>query len=142
MMYHWLMNPKALLLPPLLMVLLFAVSCGGTAAEPVIIEKEVIKEVEKEVVVIKEVIKEVPVEVIVEKEVIREVVKEVVVFATPVAGVHKTDRPAWVDIGAGKHYSGTINFVHRANPGFLDVHYGASSTTVLLPSGLRFNQLL
>ncbi|MCH7606648.1 MAG: hypothetical protein IH962_05795, partial [Chloroflexi bacterium] len=125
-----------------MLLLLFAVSCGGTAAEPVIVEKEVIKEVIKEVVVEKEVIVEVPVEVIVEKEVIKEVIKEVVVFATPEAGLYKAETPKWVTTGAGKHYNGAINFVHRANPGFLDVHYGASSTTVLLPSGLRFNQLL
>mgnify|MGYP004187533845 CR=1 FL=1 len=50
---------------PLLLVLLIAVACGGTAAEPQVVEKEVIKEV----------IKEVPKEV--------EVVKEVEVTATP-----------------------------------------------------------
>jgi peptide/nickel transport system substrate-binding protein len=65
-----------------------------------------------------------------------------VVAATPVPGVYKAEVPEWVSIGAGKHYNGTIRFVHRANPGFLDLHYGASSTTVLLPSGPRFNQLL
>jgi peptide/nickel transport system substrate-binding protein len=65
-----------------------------------------------------------------------------VVAATPVPGVYESEVPEWVSIGAGKHYNGTIRFVHRANPGFLDLHYGASSTTVLLPSGPRFNQLL
>jgi peptide/nickel transport system substrate-binding protein len=65
-----------------------------------------------------------------------------VVAATPVPGVYEAEVPEWVSIGAGKHYNGTIRFVHRANPGFLDLHYGASSTTVLLPSGPRFNQLL
>ena len=65
-----------------------------------------------------------------------------VVAATPVPGVYEAEVPEWVSIGAGKHYNGTIDFVHRANPGFLDLHYGASSTTVLLPSGPRFNQLL
>ncbi len=65
-----------------------------------------------------------------------------VVAATPVPGVYTAEVPEWVSIGAGHHYNGLISFVHRANPGFLDVHYGASSTTVLLPSGPRFNQLL
>ena len=53
--------------------LLLAVACGGAAAEPTVIEKQVIVE--------KEVIKEVPVEkqVIVEKEVVKEVVKEVII---------------------------------------------------------------
>ena len=52
-------------------VLLLAVACGGTAATPTVIEKQVIVE--------KEVIKEVPVEkqVVVEKEVEKEVIKEV-----------------------------------------------------------------
>jgi multiple sugar transport system substrate-binding protein len=56
-------------------------------ATPVVIEKEVIKEVpvEKQVIVEKEVLKEVPVEKVVEKEVIKEVEveKEVLVTAAP-----------------------------------------------------------
>ena len=61
------------------MVLVLA-ACGGRAPiEPVVVEKEVIKEVERPVVVEKEVIKEVPKEVVVEKEVIKEVEKPVVV---------------------------------------------------------------
>ena len=61
------------------------IACGGAAATPVVVEKEVLKEIIKEVVVEKEVIKEVPKEVVVEKEVIKEVIKEVVVVATPAA---------------------------------------------------------
>ena len=83
-MYHWLRNKKAVIYAPLIFILLFAVACGSSA-EPVIVEKEVVKEVVKEVPVIKEVIKEVPKEVIVEKEVVREVVKQVVVIARPTA---------------------------------------------------------
>lgn len=134
---------KLLFLSPLTLLILFIIACGTAAQpEPVISEKEVIKEVVKEVPIVKEVIKEVPKEVILEKVVIKEVPIEKVVFVTPVAGVQKSERPAWVDIGANHHYSGVINFSHRANPGFLDLHYGASSTTTLLPSGPRFNQLL
>ena len=50
-------------------LLLLAVACGGTAATPTVIEKEVIVD--------REVIKEVPVEkqVIVEKQVVKEVIK-------------------------------------------------------------------
>ena len=117
-----------LLLTPMILLLLMAVACG-TAAELQVIEKEVIKEVE----VVKEV------EVI--KEVEKEVVKEVTVFATPVP--RKLEgAPDWVSIGADHHYNGDFTFVHTANPGFLDLHYGASSTTTLSPSGKRFNQLL
>jgi ABC-type transport system substrate-binding protein len=117
-------------------LLLLIVACGSAAqpAEPQVIEKEVIKEVE---------VKADP--EIIEKEVIREVEKIVekeVVFATPVAGVYEAEVPEWVSVGADHHCNGVIRFIHRANPGFLDLHYGASSTTVLLPSGPRFNQIL
>ncbi|MCH2504378.1 MAG: hypothetical protein MK125_02280, partial [Dehalococcoidia bacterium] len=61
------------------MILAIAAACGGTAATPVVVEKEVIKEIEKEVIVEKEVIKEVEKQVIVEKEVIREVEKPVII---------------------------------------------------------------
>ena len=61
----------------LLSLLLVFIACASDAAEPQIVEKEVIKEVPKEIIVEKEVIKEVPVEVIVEKEVIKEVIVEV-----------------------------------------------------------------
>ena len=90
-----------------MVVLFFAVACGSSA-EPAIVEKEVIREVVKEVPVIKEVIKEVPVEVIVEKELIRELVKEITVIATavPVLSV-AAKRPAWVDIGEQKQTGAT-----------------------------------
>ena len=136
-MYQWFRDPRLILFMPLALLLLILVACGSSA-QPEVIEKEVIKEVE--------VVKEVEVEKIVEKEVVREVEKivekEVFVIATPVPGVYEAEIPEWVSLGAAKHYNGTIRFVHRANPGFLDLHYGASSTTVLLPSGPRFNQLL
>ena len=44
-------------------------------------------------------------------------------------------------VSRGKH-GRTMNWVARNNPGFWDVHYGASLTTTLAPSGPRFNQLL
>ena len=75
---------KAMIWIPLILILAIAAACGGTAATPVVVEKEVIKEIEKEVVVEKEVIKEVEKQVIVEKEVIKEVEKEIVVVATPI----------------------------------------------------------
>ena len=71
---RWYRSPKAILFSFLATLLVSLVACGGTAAEPQIIEKQVIVE--------KEVIREVPVEkiVVVEKEVIREVIKEVEVI--------------------------------------------------------------
>jgi len=84
MAYHWLRNPKVIIFTPLILLLLFTVACDGTAAEPIVVEKEVVREVVKEVVVEKEVPIEVIKEVVVEKEVIRDVVKEVVVVATPI----------------------------------------------------------
>ena len=64
------------LTPALMMVLVFAVACGAAPAEPTIVEKEVIKEVEVEKVVEKE--------VEVEKVVEKEVEKMVVATPTPV----------------------------------------------------------
>jgi len=81
------LTPKALMLVFLATFLVAVVACGGTAAEPIIIEKEVI--VEKEVIREVEVIKEVPVEVVKEVVVIKEIPKEVtidrIVIATPTA---------------------------------------------------------
>ena len=41
-----------------MLLLLIAAACGGTAAEPIVVEKEVVKEVIKEIPIIKEVVKE------------------------------------------------------------------------------------
>ena len=151
MTYIRIQHLRALALSLVALVALLIAACGtaeqpaqpaqpAQQAEPQVIEREVVKEVEVTREVQVEVEKEKIVEV--EKEVVKEVPIEKVVFATPVAGVHETERPDWVSIGADHHYNGDFVFVHRANPGFLDVHYGASSTTTLLPSGPRFNQLL
>jgi peptide/nickel transport system substrate-binding protein len=121
-------SPKGLVFTPLLLLLLFVVACGSASqpVEPQVIEKEVIREIE--------VIKEVPVEKIVGKE----VVKEIIVVATPAPVV----APDWVSIGQGNHYNGVVELLWRNNPGFWDVHYGGSSTTTLMPSAVRFNQLV
>ncbi len=110
-------SPRVLFLTPLLLTLIFIVACGSSApAEPIVVEKEVIREVIKEVPVIKEVIKEVPKEVIVEREVIKEVVKEILVIKeaghtppTVVPGAKATSAQAQARaIPAGKH-GGFIN---------------------------------
>ena len=62
-------NLRVLVFFPVILLMLFAGACGSSA-EPVIVEKEVVREVVKEVPVVKEVVKEVPKEVIVEKEVV------------------------------------------------------------------------
>ena len=135
-------NKKAILYSPLIFIVLFAVACGSSA-EPVIVEKEVIKEVIKEVPVVKEVIKEVEKEIIVEKEVVKEVVREVMVIATPQAApVLAMERPDFVDIGEKLHYKGVFPLMAIRNPGFWDVHYGGSLNTVLTPSSPRFNGLV
>jgi peptide/nickel transport system substrate-binding protein len=74
---------RTLFLFPVVLAMLFAVACGGTAAEPIVVEKEVVKEVVKEVPVIKEVVKEIRKEVVVEKEVVKEVERLVVATAVP-----------------------------------------------------------
>ncbi len=63
---QWSFKPRFLLLTPLVLALVLVIACGSTAApEPVVVEKEVIKEVSKEVEVTREVVvvKEVPAEI-------------------------------------------------------------------------------
>jgi ABC-type transport system substrate-binding protein len=110
---HRLTSPKALIFAPLILLLVIAAACGGTAATPVVVQKEVIKEVVKEVPVIKEVIKE--------------VVKEVVVVATavPVAKVEEASakEQAAAEAAAGMAvdpdfnpiYGGIINMAQYAD---------------------------
>ena len=97
----------ALLFYVSVMVLVLA-ACGAEApaqqAAPVVVEKEVVKEVEKPVVVEKEVVKEVEKPVIVEKEVAKEVIKEVEVVreaytsqATPAPQSQQTARDVTVE---------------------------------------------
>jgi ABC-type transport system substrate-binding protein len=71
MSHRWFKSPKGILSSFLVLGAMLFVACGGTAAEPTVIEKEVI--VEKEVIKEVQVIKEVPVI----KEVVREILKEV-----------------------------------------------------------------
>ena len=91
--------------------LVAAMACGDDEAlAPVIVEKEVIKEVEVPLIVEKEVVKVVEKEVPVEVEVIREVevpfivekevIKEVILIATP------TPVPAAADVGEGELAAG------------------------------------
>jgi len=121
MVYDKLMNPRVLVLAPLMLLLLFALACGTTAApEPIIVEKEVIKEIIKEVVVEKEVIKEVPVEVVVEKQVIKEVEVQIIVTPVPLAIIKGETfetplSPPWV--AKAKFNDMTLKVVTRSNPG-------------------------
>ena len=50
----------ALIWIPLILILAIAAACGGAAATPIVVEREVVKEITKEVVVEKEVIKKFP----------------------------------------------------------------------------------
>ncbi len=67
----------------------------------------------------------------------------------PAQAANPTPTPIPVEVQApytdwvhrGKH-GRTMKWVARNNPGFWDVHYGASLTTTLTPSGPRFNQLV
>ena len=63
---QWSFKPRFLLLTPLVLALVLIIACGSTAApEQVVVEKEVIKEVPREVEVTREVVvvKEVPAEI-------------------------------------------------------------------------------
>ena len=108
------------------LLLMIGLACGGPVAEPVVVEKEVVKEVIKEVVVEKEVVKEVPVEVVVEKEVVKEVIKEVVVEKEAVM------TPSW---------GGTPTMHAYANPAHFGTHRSGSASQIL-HSGPLYNQLV
>ena len=122
------------------LVLFVAMACGSAPAEPIVIEKEVIKEIIKEVPVVKEVIKEVPKEVIVEKEVVREVVKEVFVIPTSTPRpVTKGDIPGE---GESPVRGGIVNMQAFEPPGS-DTYYGGSNAdNTLLHIGAVFHQIV
>ena len=86
------MSLKLVLTGALSLLLALVLSCGGSAPEQIVVEKQVVKEVPRDVVVEKEVVKEVPKEVVVEKEVVKEITKEVLVFATAVPPVEPKAR--------------------------------------------------
>ncbi len=143
MAYRQLCSPKFLVVTPLLLLLFVVMACGGTApAEPQVIEKEVIKEVEKPVVVEKEVIKEVEKPVVVEKEVIKEVevvkevIKEVPVVAPTVAPLGAGEADALVvPASSGTPKMGGIAICQAYSaPTFFDVHRGAAANDVLWDS--------
>lgn len=142
--------------------LLLAVACGGTAAEPrviekeVIVEKEVIKEVpvEKQVIVEKEVVKEVIKEVAVEKEVIKEVeviktvevekevVKEVIIRATntPIPTATPGARPTPVP-GQAPVYGQHVNMRAYADTKDWDP-LGSSSLSSVISYSQLYNQVV
>ena len=116
MRLSWYRNATVIGLGLVTALLLMVISCGGSAAEPVVVEKEVVKEVIKEVVVEKEVVKVVPKEVVVEKQVIKEVIKEIIVVATPVPA----SAPQMMAKVAGPH--GTLNIGYQENLGVFASH--------------------
>ena len=141
--YRRLLKPKFLLFTPLLVLLVVGVACGSSApAEPIVVEKEVVKEVIKEVVVEKEVIKEVPVEVVVEKEVVKEVIREVpvIVLATPPVGIPTAVPAAAAQLGEVT-VGGTAPCNAYSAPTFWDLHRGAAANDVVWGSPL-YNGLI
>ena len=76
-MYNFLRIPKGVIFATLGLALALVISCGSSAPEPMVVDREVVKEVVKEVPVDREVVKEVVKEVPVDREVVKEVVKEV-----------------------------------------------------------------
>lgn len=117
MKYSRLLSPRTWLFAGVAMLLVLAVACGSSAPAPIVVEKEIIKEVPVEVVVEKEVIKE----VVVEKEIIVE--KEIQVFeAKPelADGV-----PAYVSKGK---YGGVVPMSNFGEPNRMDIHQASSMT--------------
>ena len=116
-------SSKPLIIAPLLVILVFIIACGASApVEPVIVEKEVIKEG----LVVKEVIKEVPVE----KEVVKEIIREIVVTATP-------SPTPMVEITP--RYGGFINMLDYADVRQLLIHQSVVLDKKLSP---MFNKLV
>ena len=142
---RWVKRASFVPLMALSMLLIAIAACGGSApAEPVVIEKEVIKEVEKPVVVEKEVIKEVEKPVVVEKEVVKEVEKEVVrevivtTFPTPTAMAKATEAPAMV---ATTKFGGKVNMQDYAFPP-PNWHPHATNTSHIKNTSGIYNQLI
>jgi len=112
---HQVFGLRMWLLAALSMLLLVAMACGSSDTAPVIIEKEIIKEVPVEVIVEKEIIKE----VIVEKEVVIE--KEVTVYeAKPQMA---EGAPAFMALGS---YGGVVPMGSWCEGSRLDIHKSAS----------------
>ncbi len=125
----------------LVLALLFVVACGGTApAEPVVVEKEVIREVEKPVIVEKEVIKEVEKQVIVEKEVIKEVevVKEVVkeVLVEPTVAPVAIGAKPWIEWVKKGKYGGDLNMGMAYETDHWDIHQSCCNRSLYIPRDL------
>ena len=142
MIYRWFTSPKAIVLTPLLLVLVFIVACGSAASTPVVVEKEVIKEVIKEVPVevvkevvkevIREVVKEVPVEVV--KEVVKEVPRELLKVVTATPGPTPTP-PAGLQLG------GVISAMAYTSLRVWDPILAGSNADIIWASPL-FNQVV
>ena len=128
-------QPKAFLLPTLVLLLVFAVACSSAAPEgPRVVEKEVIVEVPVE----KEVVTKV------EVEIVNEVVREVMVTPTPRAVAKGQTfesplRPDWVS--QGKYQSMVLDVVGRGRIGQWDVHYCGSGFSCLIGATLKVNGL-
>ena len=148
-MHYSFFRPRVLILAPVLLLLVIAMGCGGTAAEPIVVEKEVIKEIIKEIPVEKEVIKEVLTEVVVEKEVVKEVVVEVVATAVPVMKVQEKSGKAQVaqqvqdtskaDPNFNPIYGGVINMAQYADVRQRLIHQSSVLNMTLSPV---FNNLV
>jgi len=112
-----------------LIFLALIIACGGAASDPIVVEKEVIKEVEKQVVVEKVVVKEVPVEVVVEKEVVKEVVKEIVVLP-PTASANRPSAP-----GSDAKPAGILRIANKdlGPPQFMPKNMAVPQATYVTP---------
>lgn len=123
------LNWGSLILLLIVCLLMTGVSCGGSApAEPVVVEKEVIKEVEKPVVVEKEVVREV------EKEVVKEVVVAVTSEPSQAAVI-----PEWVK--QGKQGGGIIPMAICCDLDHWDLHQSCCANGIAA-AGKLFNLLV
>ena len=138
-MFEKLTSPKLMILTPVILLLIFAAACGSSAVqqEPLVVEKEVIKEV----VVEKEVIKEVEVA----KEVVKEVIKQVTVTATPIS-LRKGETvttPLTSDwVAKGKYQPMVLDIVGRGISGQWDPRYCAILFSCMIGAAPMFNGLV
>ena len=148
-MHHSFVGPRALILAPVLFLLVIAMGCGGAAAEPIVVEKEVIKEIIKEIPIERQIIKEVLTEVVVEQEVLKEVVVEVVATAVPVMKVEEKSGKAQVaqqiqdtskpDSKFNPIYGGVINMAQYADVRQRLIHQSSVLNMTMSPV---FNNLI
>ena len=133
---HWLRHRQGFTLALLLLMIVFVIACGSAA--PVVVEREVVKEVPKEVIVEREVIKEVEVvkEVVVAPEVDKKVHEGLAVQIAPGAKAEVKENPYFI---AEAKRGGFINMSQYADVRQRLIHQSSVLNMNMAP---MFNNLI